>query len=98
MDAAFKAKWVKALRGGRFDQCREELSNGIGGYCCIGVGYQVLGRDCDELRVDDPTHHAANSIGLDENVTKTLIAMNDGTSNERPQPFSVIADYIEKNL
>lgn len=94
MDSALKAKWVKALRSGGFEQCREELHDGFG-YCCIGVGYQILGNDSEDiLDEDDPTSIAAKALGLSEDTEKKLVIMND---DER-QDFNQIADYIEANL
>jgi hypothetical protein len=94
MDAELKAKWVKALRSGGFEQCREELHDGFG-YCCIGVGYQTLGEDSEEiLEEDDPTSIAAKALGLSEDIEKKLVIMND----DEQLSFKEIADYIEQNL
>jgi hypothetical protein len=98
MDAELKAKWVKALRSGEFEQCRGDLSDGIG-FCCIGVGYQLTGHDCDEvIESDDPTGVAAQAIGLSPTEEGVLVRMNDGDEKMRPHAFSEIADYIERNL
>lgn len=29
--------WLAALRGGEYEQAREVMSDGCGGYCCLGV-------------------------------------------------------------
>ncbi len=36
MDPAIKAKWVKALRSGEYEQTRQRLHDSTG-YCCLGV-------------------------------------------------------------
>jgi hypothetical protein len=94
MDAQSKAKWVEALRSGKYDQCRTQLRDGIG-FCCIGVGYQVLVGSCDEIEVEsDETDFASDAIGLRGKEQKRLIVMND----DEEKSFEEIADYIEKNL
>jgi hypothetical protein len=94
MDAKLKADWVTALRSGGFEQCRDELHDGSG-FCCIGVGYQVLGNDCEEiLEEDDPTEIAAAALGLSSDVEKKLVRMND----DEKRTFPEIADFIEANL
>jgi hypothetical protein len=100
MDAQFKAKWVEALRSGLYDQCRDELTNGLGGFCCIGVAYELTGQKADHLqhRDDDPTFTAAKRLGLRADHRYILIKMNDGDANEPGKPFPEIADYIEANL
>lgn len=100
MDAKLKADWVKALRSGEFEQCRHELTNGMGGFCCIGVGYRVLGFGPQEMgneistEDDGPTYVAAAALGLPSDIRDRLIELND---DER-KPFPEIADYIEANL
>ena len=94
MDQKFKDDWVKALRSGEFEQCRDDLADGYR-FCCIGVGYQVSGRDCDEIsEEDDPTAKAASTLGLPNDITDRLIAMND----KEKMSFSEIADYIEREI
>lgn len=36
MPAELKAKWLEALRSGKYQQCQGTLYNGEG-YCCLGV-------------------------------------------------------------
>lgn len=37
MNPEIKAKWVEALRSGRYEQCESKLWDGYGGFCCLGV-------------------------------------------------------------
>jgi hypothetical protein len=99
MDIEFKTKWVSALRSNKYEQCRDELSDGFG-LCCIGVGYAVSGGNPNEINSseDDPTKIAADEIGLSSDHTNILIAMNDGTVGDPGKSFAEIADYIEANL
>jgi hypothetical protein len=47
MDAQIKAKWVAALRSGKYKQGRRALKqkdkNGVVCHCCLGVLLEVLG-------------------------------------------------------
>jgi len=46
MDADLKAKWVKALRSGEYDQARDVLHDREnGGFCCLGVLCKVMGAE-----------------------------------------------------
>lgn len=86
----FKAKWIAALRSGKFKQGHGTLK--CGEYlCCIGVGYVICTGDQPQL---DRTAAAAEAIGLSGDEQEELIAMNDG----RRKSFPEIADWIEKNL
>lgn len=42
MNKRIKAKWLKALRSGEFKQCTGDLTDGSGGYCCLGVLQKVI--------------------------------------------------------
>lgn len=100
MDANLKAKWVEALRSDKYFQCRDELTDGLGGFCCIGVAYEVMVGSADHLQCDDedPTFTAAGAIGLPGDQRDVLIKMNDGDMRQRGKSFAEIADYIEANL
>lgn len=93
MDAKLKAKWVEALRGGKFKQARGALCKGDNHLCCIGVGAVVW----DNTYKPWPgisTSSAANTLGLSSNQIEALTYMND----YEKRTFKTIADYIEKNL
>lgn len=101
-----KAKWVAALRSGEYQQCTGALTNGVGGYCCLGVlreiepkraiqGAEKAG-EAGLLSNDSWTrmggHACVSSVSGDPLIQTTLSDMNDcGT------PFAEIADFIETN-
>lgn len=45
LNPVFKAKWVAALRSGKYEQDSEALfSPSSGGYCCLGVACHISGQ------------------------------------------------------
>jgi hypothetical protein len=49
MDADLKAKWVEALRSGKYGKGQGRLHDERDGtYCCLGVLCKVLGADFDD--------------------------------------------------
>jgi hypothetical protein len=91
MDQELKAKWVEALRSGKYEQGVIHFESG-GRFCCLGVLCTVRG-----LPTTTPGFIGNNWKGVDDVVDgemqRTLWKMNDGGT-----PFPEIADYIEKNL
>lgn len=95
-----KAKWVKALRSGDFEQARGFLV-GADGYCCLGVLGTICGVPINEMRgegflcnVNDEILGPYNSVVRGRNLERRLAAMND---NEKSS-FKSIASYIERYL
>lgn len=99
MDAELKAKWVKALRSGKYKQHFGELFPFAGrfdagsiadasAHCCIGVGVLCTGASADN------TTRASVLLGLTEKQRDALINLND----EERRSFPEIADYIEREL
>ena len=90
MDAKLKAKWIKALRSGKYKQGRGTYYNRqTGRYCCLGVLAAV-----DQNRAGKnlgPVGPSERKTGLPENTD--LINMNDNGRR-----FTTIANWIEKNL
>lgn len=94
MDATLKAKWIAALRSGKFKQGRGQLRKG-NEYCCLGVL-------CKVARI--PISASGESAGksgyklidrrISSKASETLWRMND----HQMASFSQIADYIEANL
>lgn len=100
MDGKLKSKWVKALRSGNYKQTKGKLKSRNGGFCCIGVICDILGRrwewkDGDyvgnNIIVNEETKDFAGDIWGD--VLQPLVQMNDDGKS-----FSEIADYIEECL
>lgn len=105
MDAELKAKWVKALRSGEYQQAKDHLRRG-GGFCCLGVLCEISGTGAWQERggffdyiIGDwrasqylpPILRSQYRISDDQ--CDPLMSMND-----KGVPFEEIADYIEANL
>lgn len=93
MNPDMKAKWIEALRSGKYQQGRNRLITESGRYCCIGVGAKVLFPEF-EFNPDTATVCAAEKLGLTGGQQQGLVEMNDF----QDKSFAEIADYIEKNL
>jgi hypothetical protein len=105
MDAELKAKWVKALRSGRYKQVAGTLKRGEK-HCCLGVLYRIQRGDFKELRNNLMSTELPEgySGGLTQDQRNDLAARNDGTFSpatkvqHEKQSFREIADYIDKHL
>lgn len=108
MDRELKAKWIKALRSGKYRQGHGYLNEG-GNFCCLGVLCDVVDPDgwTDDYLTVTKGHRLSRghrllsqstkeSLGIMDHASK-LMDMNDGT-NEVTKSFVEIADYIEENL
>lgn len=97
MDKELKAKWIEALRSGKYQQTRAQLyrehatATDPAGYCCLGVLCKVA-----PIAIDEPVASMAYGTlhGMlgDKAVDKLWTMNDDGAS------FVQIADYIEANL
>jgi hypothetical protein len=91
MNAKLKAKWVKALRSGEYEQAHRALYNGAG-FCCLGV----LGVVCGVPLMRLEENAFLSTIGRsplrrdDEHALATL--------NDAGVPFEMIAGLIEEAL
>lgn len=93
MDKELKAKWVRALRSGRYAQGFGVLKeDGNGGYCCLGVLANVAKIDCD-LTLGFLYGEDAAFVGLAHQHQKALAKLNDDEV-----PFDVIAGLIDHAL
>lgn len=101
MDPELKRKWVEALRSGKYRQCRNELYDGNGGFCCLGVAQHIFTGKLPPKRWNEsdgrPTPPALDRLrdngNGSGNVLTTLAHMND-----HGKTFPEIADWIEANL
>lgn len=108
MDKKIKAKWLKALRSGKYKQGKEFLYTVCGDehqFCCLGVLAHIASpvpwrRDNSSSSVylfdGDPAllpESFRRKVGLDEEAQDKLISMNDNGKR-----FKTIANWIEKNL
>ena len=100
MDAKIKAKWVKALRSGKYQQGRAFLER-AGAYCCLGVLCKVMGRQVEqnENHEEIPPRAILDAAGLHHKTAQKLADKNDGSGGEdHAHSFNEIAAYIEKRL
>lgn len=94
MDAELKAKWVEALRSGKYRQTRCKLHHTLtDSFCCLGVLCVVGGQKIRTIDVALPDYWRS-AIGITLLQQNDLISMND----ELKSDFGKIADYIEANL
>lgn len=98
MDAQLKAKWVEALRSGKYRQTRGMLKAPLdNSFCCLGVLCDIQGADFDAIRAHYGTLSLSSSpyeyIGTVGVLSDRLAMMNDSGAS-----FSEIADFIEKHL
>ena len=95
MDASLKTKWVKALRGGKYEQGYARFERDGRWFCCLGVLCSVAGEKTAS-GVSDNWSFADEVLGRmtsGENWSDHLSVMNDSRAT-----FPEIADYIEANL
>lgn len=114
MKAELKQAWVAALRSGKYEQGRHQLRTGNRYCClgvlCDVLGLEWSAGDDEEWGMEMPCGsvewavlpaHLRLEHGLSDSAMSALVDLNDGTycgESTPPQPFSVIADYIENNL
>jgi hypothetical protein len=101
IDPEFKAKWVPALRSGKYKQGRGSLVCDEK-YCCLGVAGVVSGLKAEDM--DGFVDFNGDELGLETTLVPSelrhaalsheLICMNDSED----KTFEEIADWIEENL
>lgn len=94
LPAKTKAKWVAALRSGKFKQGQHTLKTETADktyYCCLGVACEI------GLTKPDDVYFVSESF-LPEGIQTTLSVYNDGSHSRIPKSFAWIASYIERYL
>lgn len=96
MDAALKAKWIEALRSGKYEQAYGTMAYGRG-YCCLGVLCVVANEPFDP-EDDMPRLASLADLGLEPYVANKLAAMNDGQGEyiDNSHTFPEIANWLER--
>jgi hypothetical protein len=111
MDAELKAKWIEALRSGKYSQAGGSLVTGLPGelqeFCCLGVlcdtqGTQWTGENdmglLDGAQVRDVGRSYLSPTILKRFGLEEEEQITLAEMNDNGRDFDEIADYIEKNL
>ena len=99
-----KRRWVEALRGGEYAQCRISLRRG-NSFCAMGVLHDIIDpTGWDEYEGfsyrDGETFYAQTTpqiltdYGIPTQIKRDVVEMNDSQHRKFPE----IADYIEQAL
>lgn len=106
---AFKSKWVKALRSGKYEQTTGSLNNSSG-YCCLGVACRIVHPRLDlkdrglisseyfERLRDIKIPNILKGSPDDNLIIDKLTDINDGNSEKVEKSFKQIAAWIDRNL
>jgi hypothetical protein len=109
MDKALKAKWLEALRSGRYKQGQRKLRNQEDEFCCLGVLCDISGQGQWRQGDNSSTYRYCKEwesafcclpsfmeefSGIGEETEEDLIALNDIDELSFPE----IADWIEENI
>lgn len=106
MDAQLKAKWVEALRSGKYVQAKGRLRRDDG-FCCLGVLCDISGEGhwaaTTETGIQQYEHAGYRSVMYLPPMLKTHYRLSDALEllmemNDTDRTFSEIADYIEQNI
>lgn len=102
MNPELKAKWLEALRSGRYQQGKTCLRAGDA-FCCLGVLCDVSEQgkwtDGDSTRYFTVTDQGAYCLfpptgWLGREMSNAIVNMND----EQGKTFNEIADWLEANV
>jgi hypothetical protein len=112
LNPEFKAKWLEALRSGKYKQTTGVLRSAEG-FCCLGVACDLVDPDSWSTPNDfGYTHGAARTTAIPGNdVQKAmfgdwfigetfdpLTSRNDGGEGRKRQSFKQLANLIERHL
>ena len=112
MNPEIKAKWVEALRSGKYEQGRDVLRTTDNKFCCLGVLADI--RNPEGWRSDPQTigtrgGRLINGFGWRDFLPDDLLSLPDlgidledqltlVDMNDHGRSFDEIADYIERHL
>jgi hypothetical protein len=96
MEKVLKDKWVKALRSGDYEQCRNSLHDEQG-HCCLGVLAIVSGIDVKAIDETIAGYAPIYELIGNDSKARELSMRNDGWGYDA-HSFTEIAEYIEANL
>lgn len=104
MNSEIKAKWVEALRSGRYKQGKGQLKNGTNNsFCCLGVFCEIMEYpqkgDGEYVAFYTPKGRETVSLrsdllGVEYFQKEKVMTMNDSECRN----FAEIADYIEEHF
>ena len=102
MTPEFKAKWVAALRSGKYQQGINVLRNGDK-FCCLGVACDLIDPDAWERdngygTGDEMAWQELNTDGMDLPFIGISDAETLSNMNDSGYTFEEIADYIEAHV
>lgn len=111
IDPEFKAKWLEALRSGRYRQTRDKLRDKVG-FCCLGVACDISGKGTWKASLSSngkqmqmfvsPYGSSKTCIPyplLEEiGLTEAEHKSLANLNDSRKATFANIADWIERNL
>lgn len=101
MEASLKAKWIEALRSGKYKQGRLKLRDKTDCFCCLGVLCDISGVSEWEENGQHYSYDGALCLPpsllrnqLTPEAGHALMAMNDYSGMSFPD----IADWIKVNI
>lgn len=109
MDKALKAKWLEALRSGRYKQGKSRLRNNKDEFCCLGVLCDISGQGQWKLADDKTTYYYCKEkkngyhclppfmeefSGIGAGTLEDLMGLNDIDELSFPE----IAEWIEESI
>lgn len=108
LPTAFKFKWVKALRSGKYKQGATELYNKTDNtYCCLGVAGVLCGIKENDLSNEGVFEEASFDRDILKKIPKILVSGEDGNrlvsklidmNDSGKHSFNRIAAYIDRYL
>lgn len=110
MTPELKAKWVEALRSGKYAQGKRALRTGRDKpendlFCCLGVLCDLIApelwdRSCGRHNGYEslPSPRVMRLAELSEKLVRDAADLNDGTPTVPSRTFPEIADWIETHV